>query len=301
MDAGQSGSRGQNRARAERACQACRSSKVRCRKPDDDQPCLRCSEVGRHCVPREESNKRQKVLDSRSIDGIEARLDALAEVLQYRDANTSSAQATTVERTTTLEPQPVPTSLGTTRTRNSAVLLSNEYSTAHLEQLIRDTIDDETISLIFSHFIENMLQHFPFMAFRPHATAEAVLRTTPTLLLAILDAAGDGFYDTNIARHVRKLLVRVYSTCLLDTNLYSVSLLQALIVSVVWHRDLDAPQVGEQMDVFQISHTAANMAMVMGMGKGNQYTSLEVRRLWLACYYICSRYTCCLTVPKALC
>jgi len=147
------------------------------------------------------------------------------------------------------------------------------------------------MSLIFSHFIENMLQHVPFMVFRPHATAEAVLRTTPALLLAILDAAGDGFYDTKVARHVRQLLVRVYSTCVLDTNLYRVCLLQALIVSVVWHRDFDAPQAGEQMDVFQISRTAANMAMVMGMGKGNPYTSLEVRRLWLACYYICSRYT----------
>lgn len=290
MDSEQPASRDKTRARAERACQACRTSKVRCRKPDDDRPCLRCSQVGRRCVPREESNKRQKQIDSRSIDGIEARLDALAEVLQHRDANASSAQATTVEIMTTLDPQPAITSLGTSRTANPSLSHSNEYSTAHIEQLIRNTIDDETTSLIFSHFIENMLQHFPFMAFRPHATAESVLRTTPTLLLAILDAAGDGFYDTKVARYVRKLLVRVYSTCLLDTNLYRVSLLQALIISVVWHRDFDAPQAGEQMDVFQISHTTANMAMIMGMGKGNRYTSLEVRRLWLACYYLCSRY-----------
>lgn len=291
MDSGQSASRVPDRVRAERACQACRTSKVRCQKPDDNRPCLRCSEVGRQCVPRDESNKRQKILDSRSIDGIEARLNALTEALQYRDADTTSSQGTTVGRTITLDPQPATTSSGTEKVGNPSVSLSSEYSTAHLEQSIRDTIDGETISLIFSHFLENMLQHFPFMAFRPHAIAEAVLRTTPTLLLAILDAAGDGFFDMNVARHVRKLLVRVYSTCLLDTNLYRVSLLQALIISVVWHRDFDAPQLGEQMDVFQISHTATNVAMVMGMGKGNRYTSLEVRRLWLACYHIYSRYS----------
>jgi len=291
MDSAQPASRDETRARAERACQACRTSKVRCRKPDDDRPCLRCSEVGRHCVPREESNKRQKQFDSRSIDDIGTRLDALTEVLQHRDATIPSTQAATVERTTTIDPQPAITSLGQNGTDNTSVSSPNEYSNAHIERLVRDTIDDETISLIFIHFIENMLQHFPFMAFRPHVTAEAVLRSTPALLLAILDAAGDGFYDTKVGRHVRQLLVRVYSTCVLDTNSYRVSLLQALIISVVWHKDFDAPQAGEQMDVFQISHTAANMAMVMGMGKGNPYTSLEVRRLWLACYYICSRYT----------
>lgn len=288
---GRTASSDQHRSRSSRACQACRSSKVRCRRPDENQPCLRCSAFGRHCVPREESNKRQKQVDSRSIEGIEARLDALAEILQYRDVKYTSTQATTEKRTTTLNPQPATTPSSTNKTGDSSVSLSNAYSTAHIEQSIRETIDDETISLIFSHFIENMLQHFPFMVFRANATAEALLRTTPTLLLAILDAAGDGFVDMNVARHVRKLLVRVYSTCLLDTSLYRVSLLQALIISVVWHRDLGVIQAGEQMDVFQISHTAANMAMVMGMGKGNRFTSLEVRRLWSACYYICSRST----------
>jgi len=291
MDSAQPASRDKTRARAERACQACRTSKVRCRKPDVDRPCLRCSEVGRHCVPREESNKRQKQSDSRSIDDIGARLDALTEVLQHRHATISSTQAAAVERTTTIDPQPAITSLETNGTDNASVSLPNECSNAHIEKFVRDTIDDETISLIFSHFIENMLQHFPFMTFRPQATAESVLRTTPALLLAILDVAGDGFYDLKVARYVRQLLVRVYSACVLDTKLYRVSLLQALIITVVWHRDFDAPQAGEPMDVLQVSHTAANMAMVMGMGKGNPYTSLEVRRLWLACYYICSRYT----------
>ncbi|KAH0289859.1 hypothetical protein KCU62_g4039, partial [Aureobasidium sp. EXF-3399] len=54
------------------------------------------------------------------------------------------------------------------------------------------------------------------------------------------------------------------------------------------------------MDIFQISHTAANMAMVMGMGKGNRYTSLEVRRLWLACYHICSSASMALRIPNIM-
>jgi hypothetical protein len=301
MVPGRAASVDQDRSRASRACQACRTSKVRCRRPHDDQPCVRCSEFNRRCVPREESNKRQKRVDGRFIDGIEARLDVLTEVLEDRDGNASATEATSAERTTTLEPQPATTSLKTNTTGDPSSTLSDEYSTARVEQCIRDTIDEETTSMVFSHFIENMLQHFPFMAFRPHATAEVMLRTTPTLLLAILDTAGDGFYDTNVSRRLRKLLVKVYSTCLLDTNLYRVSLLQAIMISVVWHKDLEAPQAGEQMDIFQISHAAANMAMVMGMGKGNRWTSLEVRRLWLACYHICSRYTYCEYAVKTVC
>jgi hypothetical protein len=177
----------------------------------------------------------------------------------------------------------------TNRPENSSSLISDEYFVTHIEQAIRDTIDEEKTSMIFDHFVENMLQHFPFMVFPALKTAEVVLQAAPIVLLAILDAAGDGFYEAEVSRKLRKLLVKVYSRCLLETSSYSVSLLQALVISVTWHRDLEAPEVGEQMDVFQISQAAANMATVLDTS--NHTCSLEARKLWLACYYICSRYT----------
>jgi hypothetical protein len=292
MTPGQTISNDQSQPKSSRACQACRASKVRCRKPHEDQPCTRCSEIGRHCTPREESNKRQKRVGGRSVDGIEPRLDVLTEVLQNGNRNTA-------ERTTTLEPNLATTSLSTNRTGESSSTLSDEYRTAHIEQLIRDIIDGDTTSMVFSHFVGNMLQHFPFMVFHPSTTAEEILQTMPILLLAILDAAGDGFFNMGVSRNLRKLLVKVYSTCLLETNSHSVSLLQAFVISVSWHRDLKTPEAGEQMDVLQITHAAANMTMVMGMGK--RPSKPEARRLWLACYYICSRYICCVCVAKTVC
>jgi hypothetical protein len=279
----QTSSNDQSQRKSSRACQACRISKVRCRKPHEDQPCTRCSEIGRHCTPREESNKRQKRVDGRPVQNIEAGLDTVTPVLQNGNAKTPSIRTTAAERTTTLDPQSATASLDTNRTGECSSTLSDEYRNAHIEQSIRDVIDDETTSMVFSHFVENMLQHFPFMAFHPSATAEEILQTTPILLLAILDAAGDGFYATEVSRKFRKLLVKVYSTWLLETNSYSASLLQALVISVTWHRDME----GESMDVFQLSNAAANLAMVMGMGKHPR--NVEARRLWLACYYICSR------------
>jgi hypothetical protein len=238
-------------------------------------------------VPREDSNKRQKQIHIRSVDGSETRLDALTRVSQNRDVNISPTRASTGEGTTTVGPGLATTLLDTNRPENSSSVLSNEYYVAHIGQSVRDIIDEETTSMIFVHFVDNMLQHLPFMTFSPPTTAEIILETAPILLLAILDAAGDGYYDTEVSRELRKLLTKVYSTCLLDTNSYSVSLLQALIITVTWHKDLENSQVGEQMDVFKLSHAAANMATVLGMG--NRSASLEARRLWLVCYYICSR------------
>jgi hypothetical protein len=278
----------QDQPRSSRACQACRTSKVRCRRPDDNRSCSRCSEIGRPCVPREESNKRQKRVDSRYVDGVCARPNALIEVLQDRDTNASLTQATTSERTTTLGPQPATTLMDVNRPENSSSAISDEYFVAHIEQAIRDTIDEEKTTMIFGHFVENMLQHFPFVVFPPSTSTEIILQRTPIVLLAILDAAGDGFYDTGVSRRLRKLLLKVYSTRLLETNLRSVSVLQALVITATWHRDLEAPEAEERMDVFQISQAAANMATVLDMS--NHTSSLEARRLWLACYYICSRY-----------
>ncbi|KAI4848223.1 hypothetical protein E4T44_04059 [Aureobasidium sp. EXF-8845] len=288
MDSGRIPLIDQGQPRSSRACQACRTSKVRCRRPDENQSCSRCSEIGRPCVPREESNKRQKRVDSRYIDGVGARPDALNEVLQDRDTNASLSQATTSERTTTFGPPPAIILMDTNRPENSSSVISDEYFVAHIEQAIRDTIDEEKTSMIFGHFVENMLQHFPFVVFPPSTSAEVILQRTPILVLAILDAAGDGFYDTEVSRKLRRLLVKVYSTRLLETKLHSVSVLQALIITATWHKDLEAPEAGEQMDVFQISQSATNMATVLGMS--NRTSSLEARRLWLACYYICSRY-----------
>lgn len=54
---------------------------------------------------------------------------------------------------------------------------------------------------------------------------------------------------------------------MLRTDLYNLGLLQALIVSATWYRSIEPLQPGEQMDIYQFSHTAANMALIMGLGE----------------------------------
>ncbi|KAI5271164.1 hypothetical protein E4T47_05460 [Aureobasidium subglaciale] len=282
--------------RPPRACQSCHTSKVRCRRNANDQPCVRCSQSGRPCIRIKDSNKRQKRSDGRSLSEIESSIDALTEALKPRDRDTSFGQHVITTASTT-EP--------------------------NVERSIHELVDQETASLMFDHFTANMLQHFPFMNFGLEKTAEDVLKDTPILFLAIMDAASDGFCETDTSRKLRRLLVRKYSSYLLEARTHDLSLLQAFVVTVIWHRDLEPSQPGQRLDVSQLSHAAANMAMTMGLGNrpkewsgiptllirahstpGSagecQVGSLEVRRIWLACYYICSHTSLASRTPNIL-
>ncbi|CAD0095228.1 unnamed protein product, partial [Aureobasidium mustum] len=299
--------------RQTRACQTCRVSKVRCSKPDDGSSCARCSKAGRPCVPFEESNKRQKRLDTRSIDDFEARLSALAHILQHRGVDTSAIQINTTERTDELDPLPAPTLLDAERTAVFPHSSPIGMYAAQIEPSIHDIIDDETTSMIFDHFRTNMLKHLPFVAFPSDVVATEIRQTASILLLAILDAAGDGYYDMETSCRLRRRLTEVYSAYFHENSADGIIMLQAQIISVLWNRDPEPSQAGSQLNVFQLSHTAANMATGMGLesrlknwswnkslpyqsdhfrGATSEYqfSTLEVRRLWLACYYICSKY-----------
>ncbi|GAB0132152.1 hypothetical protein EsDP_00000596 [Epichloe bromicola] len=74
-------------AKKSRACEACRSLKVRCEPDPNDEnaPCKRCGKAGRSCVVTMPTRKRQKKTDSR-VSELEKKIDALTASLQARAA-----------------------------------------------------------------------------------------------------------------------------------------------------------------------------------------------------------------------
>jgi hypothetical protein len=173
-------------------------------------------------------------------------------------------------------------------------------------------LDDRTTETIFSRYVTNMASTFPVVVFPPGTTAADVRSNNPVLFIAILDVASSGFCALETQRKLRKLIVQAYVHCMLRTEQYTLGLLQALIVSATWYRTIEPVKPGEQMDIYQISHTAANMALIMrlgeslnakswggpmfsrrekkkGPGSAFQAESLEARRVWLGCHYICSK------------
>lgn len=325
-----------------RACQTCRASKVRCIQPDDSQPCVRCAKAGRQCLPTENPNKRQKRYDGRSVNDLEATLASLTNTLQRRQSRealdwtrdpavarmmgSAAPQSITVPSFPSLGSSPEGLSnwqalhnpiltggvpLG--RTYSSSLSSLSEHPTPRTEAMIGEIIDDDIASAVFEEFTTNMLPEFPFVVFPPGTTARDVWKNTPITFLAILDVSADGFCDVEASRRLRKLLVQAYAAGLLGATAdFSLALLQALIISATWHRAIEPAQPGEQLDVYQISHAAANMAIIMGLGKSMraqtwsgpmptqarrlrgpeskyQASSLEARRIWLGCFYMCSK------------
>ncbi|KAG2415695.1 hypothetical protein HFD88_006886 [Aspergillus terreus] len=161
-----------------------------------------------------------------------------------------------------------------------------------------------------------MASTFPVVVFPPGTTAADVRRNNPVLFLAILDVASSGFCELGTQRKIRKLIVQAYVYCMLRSEQYTLGLLQALIVSATWYRTIEPVEPGEQMDIYQISHTAANMALIMrlgeslndkswrekkkGPGSALQAESLEGRRVWLGCHYICSNTSMSLRAPNVM-
>lgn len=284
---------------------------MRCVQPDTEQPCLRCRRQGRICLSIQESNKRQKRDGGRSISEIETRLAALTDHLQRKGADASALiYESTAERashttaTATSDAEETPDYPSST---------SHEHSVVQIEAAINGAVDGETANIVFDHFTTDMLPTFPFMVLPVDNVIADTRKNNPILSLAILDAAGDGFWDLEVSRQLRKLLMQVYSSFMHETAVYSMSKLQALVISLIWYRDVEAEQIGERIYVVQISNAAANMAISMELGdilkkyswsefmpmqsssmrgpaSDDQIATLEIRRVWLACYYVCSQY-----------
>ncbi|OJJ31406.1 hypothetical protein ASPWEDRAFT_54594 [Aspergillus wentii DTO 134E9] len=184
-------------------------------------------------------------------------------------------------------------------------------------------MDHFTMETIFNRYMTNMAPTFPVVIYPPGTTATEARNANPVLFYAILDVASSGFCELEVQRRLRKLIVQTYVHYMLRTDLYNLGLLQALIVSATWYRSIEPLQPGEQMDIYQLSHTAANMALIMGLGeslnakswggpmfprklKGNgpqsphQVESFDARRVWLGCYYLCSNTSMSLHAPNVM-
>ncbi|KAL9115830.1 MAG: hypothetical protein Q9227_000198 [Pyrenula ochraceoflavens] len=73
-----------------RACENCRSLKVRCEFDEETGTCRRCAKAGRQCVITAPTRKRQKKTDSRVAE-LEKKIDALTQSLVAQNSNVGNA------------------------------------------------------------------------------------------------------------------------------------------------------------------------------------------------------------------
>ncbi|RHZ63615.1 Zn(II)2Cys6 transcription factor domain-containing protein [Aspergillus thermomutatus] len=266
---------GSNNSNIPRACQSCRASKVRCDQPNPGMPCLRCQKSGKPCIDAtSQPGKRQRQLNNRILE-MESRIESMLSSAELQDS-AGEKNPPAVGNTVQSSPVRSPSELSHNtqqHDRNLSVVNGNsgmEDLKSTIQSWLDDNItdlDDRTTETIFGRYLTNMASTFPVVVFPPGITAADVRSDNPVLFLAILDVASSGFCAVETQRKLRKLIVQAYVHCMLRTEQYTLGLLQALIVSATWYRTIEPVEPGEQMDIYQISHTAANMALIMRLGE----------------------------------
>ncbi|KAI5356666.1 putative zn(2)-C6 fungal-type DNA-binding domain-containing protein [Septoria linicola] len=164
---------------------------------------------------------------------------------------------------------------------------------------------------IFDRYVEKLAPHMPAVIFAPGTEAEQVWKQTPILYVSILSAAGYGILHPDVSSQLSEEAIKAIADCVVVNGAKSIELVQAMQVLALWYKP---PENARQTNFYQIIHMAAVMAIDLGLGKrfnpaklrrgfnGNgphsEYApgaaqptnsdTLEARRAWLGCYYLCA-------------
>lgn len=167
----------------------------------------------------------------------------------------------------------------------------------------RGLISADMATDMFNCFVERMSPHMPAIAFPPGTIAADVRKSKPTLFLAILSASS-GLSHPALQKILTKEVMSIYADRIICNGEKTLEIIQALQVSALWYWP---PEHFEELKFYQLIHIAAVMAIDIGMGKKSKSSSnagllrdhawrrtpypdpesIESRRAWLSCYFLC--------------
>ena len=179
---------------------------------------------------------------------------------------------------------------------------------------VNSLIPPDMASAIFNRYITQLSPHLPAVVFPPGTTADQVFREKPILYVCILSAASFGQIHPDTSKKIGREAVGAIADCVVRNGAKSLELIQAMQVTALWYKP---PEQAEQTNFYQIIHMAAVMALDIGLGKRfnaakarrgflsgrggdlapgpgprslpQDSDTLEARRAWLGCYYLCAR------------
>ena len=169
----------------------------------------------------------------------------------------------------------------------------------------RGELTAEVAAQIFDFYVTDMAPHLPAVVFTPGTNASSVRKEKPILFLAILAVAAGPTYP-DVQASLTKEVMSVYADRIIMKGEKSLEIIQALQVTTLWYYP---PEHFEELKFYQLVHIAAIMAIDIGMGKSSKSSSnktvglfrdtpwrkqpypdpdsVEARRAWLACYFLC--------------
>jgi len=168
----------------------------------------------------------------------------------------------------------------------------------------RGFVDASTARKCFDRYKAEMCQHLPLVVFPQGTNADDVRKTKPILFLAVL-AVASGTIRPDLQPKLIGEITRILADRVVFRGEKSLELVQTIQVTTCFYQP---PEKYEELNFNQLIHIAAVMAMDLGMGKrakrggGGLWrpyhenkrpltdpNSVETRRCWLGCYYMCSK------------
>lgn len=189
---------------------------------------------------------------------------------------------------------------------------------SHINALIDSLVSPELAERVFLRYVNEICPHFPAVPFAPGTTARDVREKKPLLFLSLLAGSSHGSAEQLVSQEVQRELTKMLKDQLADiiwrNGEKSLEIVQALQVAVLWYRP---PLHFEQHNFYMMVNCAAVMALDLGLGRKatpnvmklsigpfRRYhpnsSSIEARRTFLVCYYLCMSITMVLRRPILL-
>ncbi|KFX87567.1 hypothetical protein V490_08157 [Pseudogymnoascus sp. VKM F-3557] len=265
-----------------RACEPCRLLKVRCLPSLDPatRRCQRCTKNGRTCHYAAPQKRRPRKRTDTRVAELEREVRAMRSLLskskQSPSADSNQGSMHTLDETEEiegfLEQAPIP-NLGKEPVPFEDMQepkwgcgpgdLDGETSDTgerSPDVIERDLIGLELAQEFFDHYVNNMIQHSPIVAFRPGETAETVRSSRPTLFLTILAAAA-GQKDHQLYLTLHEELLQVFADRYILNSDKSLELVQCFLLTCIW---LYPPNDFRTLKFYQYVHMAASMSLDIG-------------------------------------
>ncbi|KAJ4300014.1 hypothetical protein N0V90_005263 [Kalmusia sp. IMI 367209] len=189
---------------------------------------------------------------------------------------------------------------------------------SNINTLVDSLMSPETAERIFQRYVNEICPHFPAVPLPPGTSARDLREKKPLLFLSILAGSSHGAAEQLVSQDVQRDLTKILKDQFADiiwrNGEKSLEVVQALQVGVLWYRP---PLHYEQHNFYMMVNCAAVMALDLGLGRRNTPTvmklavgpfrrchpntsSIESRRTFLVCYYLCMSITMVLRRPILL-
>lgn len=291
--------------RSTHACQACRRMKIRCEPLEDRDSCKQCAKVNRECLVTEPRRKRQKTVHR--VTELEKKIDALTASLKAKTVSDerkwippslrAREDGGKSQKNAEMNSHMAQEYLDARGTENSGQHQIQKEENQYVDVIDRGVIDEQTAYRAFQRYQGEMCQYFPVVVFPPATTGYEIRSRRPYLFLSILTAAISTFRSD-----LQSILCDELTFILADKIVYrgdrSFELVQAMLVLMQFY---SRPKHQTELNFNQIIHIAATMCLDLGMGRRSKRGPFgekslfpgigvaEVRRTWLACYYMCAK------------